>query len=73
MYGRKGVSQSLPGVLISDCACTCVLCAGLHLQDYSTRKVLERTVKGITHDKAAISVAPPKAYARRFLEFVTHR
>lgn len=51
---------------------TCVACAGL-LQDYSTRKVLERTVKGITHDKAAISVAPPKAYARRFLEFVTHR
>jgi hypothetical protein len=49
-----------------------VACAGL-LQDYSTRKVLERTVKGITHDKAAISVAPPKAYARRFLEFVTRR
>jgi hypothetical protein len=33
--------------------------------------VLERTVKGLTHDKAAISVAPPKAYARRFQQFVT--
>jgi len=35
--------------------------------------VLERAVKGITHDKAAISVAPPKAYSRRFLDFVTHK
>lgn len=43
------------------------------IQDYSTRKVLERTVKGLTHDKAAISVAPPKAYAKRFVDFVTHR
>jgi hypothetical protein len=43
----------------------------LCLQDYSTRKVLERTVKGVTHDKAAISVAPPKQYARRFLDFAT--
>jgi hypothetical protein len=47
----------------------CGLCCCL--QDYSTRKVLERTVKGLTHDKAAISVAPPKAYARRFQQFVT--
>jgi hypothetical protein len=43
------------------------------LQDYSTRKVLERTVKGLTHDKASISVAPPKSYAKRFLDFVTHK
>jgi hypothetical protein len=43
------------------------------VQDYSTRKVLERTVKGVTHDKAAISVAPPKQYARRFLDFATRQ
>lgn len=30
-------------------------------------------MKGVTHDKAAISVAPPKLYAKRFLEFVTSR
>lgn len=41
------------------------------LQDYSTRKVLERAVKGVTHDKYSISVAPPKLYAKRFLEFTT--
>jgi hypothetical protein len=35
--------------------------------------VLERTVKGVTHDKAAISVAPPKQYARRFLDFATRQ
>jgi hypothetical protein len=45
----------------------------LIVQDYSTRKVLERTVKGVTHDKAAISVAPPKQYARRFLDFATRQ
>ncbi|WIA13706.1 hypothetical protein OEZ85_007259 [Tetradesmus obliquus] len=52
-----------------------VLCFGIIdiLQDYSTRKVLERTVKGVTHDKAAISVAPPKQYARRFLDFATRQ
>jgi hypothetical protein len=43
------------------------------MQDYSTRKVLERTVKGVTHNKAAISVAPPKQYARRFLDFATRQ
>ena len=40
-------------------------------QDYSTRKVLERRVKSLTHDPAAISVAPPKLYAKRFLDFIT--
>jgi hypothetical protein len=34
------------------------------------RKVLERRVKSVVHDPAAISVAPPKMYARRFLDFV---
>lgn len=37
------------------------------------RKVLERQVKSLTHDRAAISVAPPRLYSRRFLEFTTSR
>jgi hypothetical protein len=43
------------------------------LQDYSIRKVLERQVKSVTHDRGSISVAPPKWYGRRFLDFVTAR
>lgn len=35
--------------------------------------MLERAVKGVTHDKHSISVAPPKLYAKRFLEFTTKR
>jgi len=50
-----------------------VVCFGVIdiLQDYSTRKVLERRVKSLTHDPSAISVAPPKLYAKRFLDFIT--
>jgi hypothetical protein len=35
------------------------------------RKVLERGYKAVAHDPDTISVAPPKMYARRFLDFVT--
>jgi hypothetical protein len=34
------------------------------------RKRLERGYKAVTHDPDTISVAPPKMYARRFLDFV---
>ncbi|GIL44135.1 hypothetical protein Vafri_1667 [Volvox africanus] len=40
------------------------------LQEWNTRKVLERTVKSFTHDSYAISVAPPKLYSSRFADFL---
>jgi len=40
------------------------------LQEYNTRKLLERGVKSVMHDKHAISVAPPNLYASRFMDFV---
>eukprot|EP00536_Pseudo-nitzschia_multiseries_P010705 jgi/Psemu1/203913/e_gw1.336.44.1 len=41
------------------------------LQPWTTRKVLERTVKGMMgHDKDAISAVTPEEYAARFLRFL---
>ena len=41
------------------------------MQDYNTRKLLERGFKSILHDGYAISVAPPKLYAARFYDFMS--
>lgn len=43
----------------------------LPVQDYNTRKLLERGFKSILHDSYAISVAPPKLYAARFFDFMS--
>ena len=43
----------------------------LPVQDYNTRKLLERGFKSILHDGYAISVAPPKLYAARFYDFMS--
>lgn len=41
------------------------------LQPWTTRKVLERQMKGVLgYDKSAISCVDPKEYALRFLEFI---
>ncbi|KAG2429639.1 hypothetical protein HXX76_010869 [Chlamydomonas incerta] len=50
-----------------------ILCFGIIdiLQEWNTRKVVERTFKSLTHDGYAISVAPPKLYSLRFDEFLT--
>ena len=40
------------------------------MQEYNTRKLFERGVKSILHDKHAISVAPPDLYAQRFKSFL---
>jgi len=50
-----------------------VLCFGIIdiLQDYNTRKVFERGFKSVLHDSYAISVAPPKLYSKRFVDFMT--
>ncbi|KAG2429673.1 hypothetical protein HYH02_014011 [Chlamydomonas schloesseri] len=50
-----------------------VLCFGIIdiLQEWNTRKVVERTFKSLTHDGYAISVAPPKLYSLRFADFLT--
>jgi hypothetical protein len=44
-----------------------------HLQAYNARKVLERSMKSMMHDKATISVAPPSLYASRFMHFMQHQ
>lgn len=50
-----------------------VVCFGIIdiLQDYSLRKTLERSWKGLREDRTSISVAPPGKYAQRFLDFIT--
>lgn len=40
------------------------------LQEYNTRKFLERTFKALSNKKEAISVADPKFYAKRFFSFM---
>lgn len=49
-----------------------VVCFGIIdiLQDYSMRKVLERQVKAVNHERFSISVAPPGKYAKRFVDFI---
>ncbi|KAL6755633.1 hypothetical protein V8C86DRAFT_203265 [Haematococcus lacustris] len=42
----------------------------LVLQEYNTRKVIERGWKKMLHDGKAISVAPPGLYAQRFKNFM---
>eukprot|EP00878_Enallax_costatus_P017477 GHUV01018358.1.p1 GENE.GHUV01018358.1~~GHUV01018358.1.p1 ORF type:complete len:364 (+),score=121.47 GHUV01018358.1:521-1612(+) len=71
----KGPAAAAAGSIDTRAPEEVVLCFGIIdiLQDYSTRKVLERAVKGVTHDKNSISVAPPKLYAKRFLEFTTKK
>jgi hypothetical protein len=39
------------------------------LTQYSLSKVAERTLKSFTHEKSALSVAPPGKYAERFVAF----
>jgi len=41
------------------------------LQPYNMRKQLEHNLKGMVHDKQAISVCPPTKYASRFLHFIS--
>jgi 1-phosphatidylinositol-4-phosphate 5-kinase len=41
------------------------------LQYYNFRKVLERTLKSITAERQAISVAPPSKYGNRFAHFMS--
>ena len=43
------------------------------LQVYNTRKSLEYMVKAVTINANAVSVAPPKYYADRFLHAITER
>ncbi|KAI3497485.1 hypothetical protein L1887_40126 [Cichorium endivia] len=40
------------------------------LQEYNTRKKIEHTYKSIQHDPMSISVADPKFYSKRFLNFL---
>eukprot|EP00879_Flechtneria_rotunda_P014779 GHRR01015443.1.p1 GENE.GHRR01015443.1~~GHRR01015443.1.p1 ORF type:complete len:930 (+),score=427.73 GHRR01015443.1:117-2906(+) len=73
--GKHGRAVSAAGIEQQKPPEEVVVCFGIIdiLQDYSTRKVLERTVKGLTHDKCSISVAPPKLYAKRLLDFTTSK
>jgi len=41
------------------------------LQPYNVRKQLEHNIKGVVHDKKAISVCPPTKYVARFLQFIS--
>lgn len=52
-----------------------VLCFGIIdiLQRYNVRKAFERGFKSLNHDRNALSVAPPKFYADRFLDVLTNQ
>ncbi|KAJ9521064.1 hypothetical protein QJQ45_022785 [Haematococcus lacustris] len=66
--GLEQVEQGLQGSGAEEI----ILCCGIIdiLQEYNTRKVIERGWKKMLHDGKAISVAPPGLYAQRFKNFM---
>ena len=43
------------------------------LQDFSTKKKIERTIKSVVHGVGQSSAVPPDLYATRFLRFIKEK